>query len=640
VRLPLAERVIPVIADAAVDPEFGTGVVKVTPAHDRNDFEIARRHAIPAIDVMNDDATMGDAAPAAFRGLDRVRARDAVMRALAARGLVEKIEDYTHAVGHCYRCDTVVEPRLSVQWFVKMAPLAEPALRAYRDGRLRFTPEHWGNVYAHWLENVRDWCISRQLWWGHRIPVWTCGGCGKEFAALEDPVACADCGGTELVQDPDVLDTWFSSALWPFSVFGWPDRTEDLARFYPTHTLVTASEIIFFWVARMVMMGLECMREVPFSDVYINGTVRDHLGRRMAKSLGNGIDPLEVVQRFGADALRYTMIHKAATGVDIQLNYLNLDEAFASGRNFTNKIWNAARFALPHVTGDDVPRLEAATARELSDRWVLSRLNAATRAVSDALERFRFHDAAGAAYTFFWSELCDWYLELVKPRLYGEAEASSRAAARATLRAAFDVWLRLAHPVIPFLSEELWRRLPHRDAESVLRAPWPKPDPSLDDPEAESRMGALQELVGVVRNIRAEYNVAPGDKVEVWVRGADEALRDALTAEHVAAERLAGVARFSFDGAGLRKEGAHAVLRSGAEVFVPLRGLIDLEKERARLGARFDEVRARVRSTEAKLSNAAFVERAPADVVEREREKLASLKEQLEILGRKRDALG
>ena len=641
VRLPLADRVIPVVADAAVDPEFGTGAVKVTPAHDRNDFEIARRHGLPELDVMNDDATMGENAPAAFRGMDRFDARKAVMAALEARGLVEKVEEHRHAVGHCYRCDTVVEPRLSEQWFVKMAPLAEPALRAYREGRVRFTPEHWGSVYEHWLENVRDWCISRQLWWGHRIPVWTCASCGKSFAAREDPRACPECGGAALEQDPDVLDTWFSSALWPFSVFGWPDETEDLGRFYPTHTLVTASEIIFFWVARMIMFGLEFRGEIPFRDVYITGTVRDHLGRRMAKSLGNGIDPLEVVERFGADALRFTVISKAATGVDIQLNYLNLDEAFASGRNFANKIWNAARFALPQIAedGDAAQPVEAA-ALELADRWILSRLNAAIREVTDALERFRFHDAAGAAYAFFWSELCDWYLELVKPRLYGDAPAETRAAARATLRTAFDVSMRLLHPVIPFVSEEIWTRLPGRDAESLLAAAWPEPDPRWEDAAAEGRMSALQELIGVVRNIRAEYNVAPSHPVEVWVRGADEAVREAVAAERAAAERLAGVARWSFDGAGVRAEGAHAVLRSGAEVFVPLRDVIDLKKERARLGEKIEEIQQRLGSAEAKLSNRGFVERAPAEVVEREREKKRALEEQLEVLARKRDALG
>jgi valyl-tRNA synthetase len=651
VRLPLAERAIPVIADPGVDPEFGTGAVKVTPAHDRNDFEIARRHGLPELDVMNDDATMGPNAPEPFRGMDRFAAREAVVAALRAQGLLERVEEHTHAVGHCYRCDTVVEPRLSEQWFVKMAPLAEPALRVYREGQLRFTPEHWGTVYAHWLENVRDWCISRQLWWGHRIPVWTCRACGYTSAAREDPDRCPACGRDELEQDPDVLDTWFSSALWPFSVFGWPEETEDLRRFYPTHTLVTGSEILFFWVARMVMMGLEFMRAVPFTDVVIHGTVRDHLGRRMSKSLGNGIDPLEVVRRFGADALRYTLVHKAATGVDVQLNYLNLDEAFAPGRNFANKIWNAARFALPHVTGDDVPRLEddraavagpvvSGASLELSDRWILSRVNAAVADATDALARFRFHDAAGVGYRFFWSELCDWYLELVKPRLYGDAPPESRAAARATLRAALDRAFRLLHPVMPFLTEELWSRLPGRGEDTLVRAAWPEPVPGWSDPEAEARVAALQELIGVVRAIRAEYRVAPGDRVEVWIRGADEAVRAALEAERAAADRLAGVARWSFDGRPPRAEGAHAVLRSGAEVFVSLAGLVDLDRERARLEAQMEEVRRRAAAAEARLADAAFVERAPADVVERERERVRQLREQLEVLSRKRDALG
>ncbi|MBI4513732.1 MAG: valine--tRNA ligase [Gemmatimonadetes bacterium] len=639
-RLPLAERVIPIIADESVDPAFGTGAVKVTPAHDPSDFRIAQRHGLPEVDVMNPDGTMGAGAPPAFQGLDRFEARKAVLHALSGRGLVERVQDHVHAVGHCYRCAAVVEPRLSEQWFVRMAPLAAPALQVYRDGIVRFVPERWGGVYAHWLENIRDWCISRQLWWGHRIPVWYCDACGHQTVSRTDPASCEGCGRAELRQDPDVLDTWFSSWLWPFSVFGWPEDSEDLRTFYPTHTLVTGSEIIFFWVARMIMAGLEFMGDVPFRDVYINGTVRDHLGRRMSKSLGNGIDPLEVIGLFGADALRYTAISKAATGVDIHLNYQNLGEAFAPGRNFTNKIWNAARFALPHITGDDVPRLEPGMPLEFGDRWILSRLNAAVRDVTDALSRYRFHDAAGAGYRFFWGELCDWYLELAKPRLYGDATAESRAAARAALRTAFDGAMKILHPVLPFVTEEIWLRLPHRAAESLVVAAWPEPDPAWDDARAEAHMAALQEVVSAVRAIRAEYNVAPGEGLEVWIRGAGDDVRAALAQAGAEARRLAGVARWSFDHGAERKEGATAVLSSGAEVFVSLRGVIDLTRERARLDAKVGEIEGRLRTAESRLGDPAFVERAPAEVVERERERAKALREQFQTLARKREALG
>lgn len=638
-ELPLTGRRIPIVADEAVDPEFGTGAVKVTPAHDPNDFEIGRRHGLPEIDVMTPEATMNDNAPEAFRGLDRFEAREKVVQSFAELGLLEKVEDHTHAVPHCYRCDTVVEPRLSVQWFVRMKPLAEPALRASREGKVRFTPEWRTKIYENWLENIRDWCISRQLWWGHRIPVWYCQteGCGETIVAREDPTSCPKCGGTALEQDPDVLDTWFSSWLWPFSTLGWPDETPELEAFYPTHALSTGSEILFFWVARMIMAGLEFMGEVPFSDVYLHSTVRDHLGRKMSKSLGNGIDPLEVVRRFGADALRYTVIAAAGVGTDVHLNYQDLEEAFAPGRNFANKIWNAGRFALMNLEGAEVrPIEEIRDSLEPADRWIVSRLNNATREVTRALEQFRFHEAASTIYHFFWGELADWYLELIKPRLYGEATGESKRAAQSTLVAVLDGVLRLLHPIMPFISEALWLRLPvpvgKSREESLVIARWPEPRPEWDDAEAEEQMTALMELIGEVRTLRSEYGVAAGAQVEVQLSNVPPALARALEVEERAVQRLARVAEIRRDGAPDGRLGARAVLKSGADLFLPLEGLIDLDKERARLSAELERIESQLRSTEARLANEQFVSRAPAEVVQREREKAENFRARAERL--------
>jgi valyl-tRNA synthetase len=636
VLLPLAERQIPIIADEFVDPEFGTGFVKVTPAHDPNDFEIGLRHDLEQIDIFNPDATIGDAAPQRFRGLDRFAAREAVVQELKERGLLEKTEQHTHSVGHCYRCATVVEPRLSEQWFVKMKPLAEPALEAYHKGDVRFTPEHWGGVYDNWLTGVRDWCISRQLWWGHRIPVWYCKDCHGMIVSRHDPEACDTCGGKNLEQDPDVLDTWFSSWLWPFNTLGWPDETDDLKAFYPGHTLVTAPEILFFWVARMIMAGLEFMGELPFNDVYLHGTVRDHTGRRMSKSLGNGIDPLEVVRIFGADALRFTLMNGLGIGADLQLNNEDLEESFHVGRNFGNKIWNAMRLALPHLEGEVAP-LPAREELELADRWILARLNQAIREVTEDLERFRLHEAATELYRFFWNELCDWYLELIKPRLYDTSESGARGVARSVLREVLDCSFRLLHPIMPFITEELWQQLPGRADDSLMIAAWPAPRPQWDDPEAEVALGQLQEMLGAVRNIRSEYNVGHGREIDVTIRGAGPALRRALEAEG-AARKLAGIGSLSFEGE-LHGAEATAVLSSGAEVHVPLEGLVDLKRERERLAKQAAELGALVQRSGQRLGSQDFVNKAPAHVVAQAREKLSGLKEQLDKVERKRKAL-
>ena len=644
IELPLSHRLIPIIADEYADPEFGSGAVKMTPAHDPNDFLVAKRHDLLALNVMTPDAHMNENVPERFRGMERFAARKAVLKELEAAGLIDKIEDHRLSVPHCYRCDTIVEPRLSEQWFVKMKPLAEPALQASRDGKVRFTPDRWTKVYEYWMENIRDWCISRQLWWGHRIPVWYCNNenCRELIVSREDPTVCAKCGGGDLHQDPDVLDTWFSSWLWPFSTLGWPDDTADLKAFYPTTTLATGAEILFFWVARMIMAGIEFMGEVPFQDVYLNGTVRDAQGRKMSKSLGNGIDPLQVVDLYGADALRYTVIAASGLGTDINLDHENLEQAFSPGRNFANKVWNAGRFALMNLPEKVQPISAIENDLELADRWILSRMTEAVRKTTRALESFRFHEVAETVYQFFWSELADWYLELIKPRFYEDASPASKAAAQATLVEVLDTVLRLMHPMMPFVSDALWRRLPDNGSareQSLVITKWPEAQDSRIDAEAETQMNALMELIGHVRNLRSEYAVPPGAEIPIRIANASAALDNALMVEERAVRRLARVGEITRNGTDDGKRGAHAVLRSGGELFVALADLIDVDRERDRLTKELERLQGQLRSTEGKLSNEQFVSKAPPQIIDREREKLASLQQQCEALEDKLKAL-
>ncbi len=622
--LPLVGRELPIIADSFVDREFGTGAVKITPAHDPDDFLVGERHGLPRVNVLNPDATMSDAA-GRFAGLDRFAAREAVLDALRAEGLLVAEEEIRHSVGRCYRCDTVVEPYLSDQWFVRMQPLAVPALAVLREGKLSITPARWEKVYAHWLENVRDWCISRQIWWGHRIPVWTCAD-GHVFAAREDPDHCPECGSTALEQDPDVLDTWFSSWLWPFSTLGWPDETEDLATFYPTNTLVTASEILFFWVARMVMAGYFCTGECPFRDVVINGTVRDAQGRRMSKSLGNGIDPREVIDEYGADALRFTLVAAAPTGTDIHL----APEDFRIGRNFANKLWNAARYVLMNVPADFEPVDIDVDALEPPDKWILHRLDATTEAVDRALASFRMNDAAQAIYEFLWHDYCDWYIEWSKPRL----AAPAGDAVRGVLLVALERSLRLLHPFMPFVTEELWRQLPAglRGHESVMIAPWPEPA-GWSYPAESASMELLQQVIGAARALRARYDVPPTRRAPMTVAAEDPADRATLErfVDDVARLALASEARV-VDSAPRGKGIAGEVVRGGVEVAVRLADLVDVERERERLAAEIAGVERLLASSRAKLADQRFVSRAPAEVVAREREKAADLERSLERL--------
>jgi valyl-tRNA synthetase len=644
-RLPVVNRLVPIVGDEAVDASFGSGAVKVTPAHDPTDFEIGKRHKLPSIDVMTPEARMSLAAPERFQGLDRYEARRRVVAEFEAAGMLEKVEDHRHAVGHCYRCETVVEPRLSEQWFVRMAPLAEPALAAYRKGRLRFVPERRGDEYAQWMENIRDWCISRQLWWGHRIPVWYCEDdrCGKVVASRTDLARCPDCGGP-VRQDEDVLDTWFSSWLVPFSGLGWPDDTGDLRRFYPGNTLVTAPEILFFWVARMVMSGCEFMHDIPFDTVYLTGTVRDTQHRKMSKSLGNGIDPLDVVGLYGADALRYTIVAGSAVGTDVILDPNDIETSFAPGRNFANKLWNAGRFVLSNLDGPTRPLagqgVDVVQRRELqlADRWILARCDAAVVEVTDALQRFRLNEAAAAAYRFVWSDLADWYIEQIKPRLYGDQPGGD--VARAVVAQTFDVGLRLLHPVMPFITEALWRRLLGRLAhESIALAPWPAPDQRAADAEALRGFGLVQELVTAVRQIRAEYDVAPSQAVRVALSNLGPDMRGAIESERGTITRLAKVSELVLGETGERV-GGHAVLTDGTAVFVPLGDAIDVRKECDRLADEVARLGKLVAGQRAKLANEQFVAKAPPIVVERERQKLATWEEQEGVLTKKRELLG
>ncbi len=639
-RLPLTDRLIPIVGDEAVEADFGSGAVKVTPAHDPTDFEIGKRHGLAQLDVMTDDARMNDTVPERFRGLDRFEARKRVVAEFEALGLLEKVDAHRHAVGHCYRCDTIVEPRLSDQWFVKMQPLADPALQAYRAGRVSFLPERQGDNYAMWLENIRDWCISRQLWWGHRIPVWYCEseGCRQTNVSRTDLEACPACGGA-VRQDEDVLDTWFSSWLVPFSSLGWPEETDDLRAFYPGATLVTAPEILFFWVARMIMAGLAFRGEVPFRTVYLHGTVRDTQHRKMSKSLGNGIDPLEVIDRFGADALRYTMVSGMAVGTDLILDPADLDVSFAPGRNFANKLWNIGRFLLGHLEAGAAPLASIPESElTLADRWILARAEATIREATQQYERYRLNDAAAAVYHFLWSDLADWYVEQVKPRLYGNVPGGETA--RAVAAHVFDQGLRLLHPVMPFITETLWQRLPNSPADATISfAAWPRPTDGRADAVALEEFGAAQAIIGAVRALRAEYAVGPGQTVSVTVSDASPVAARALAAETDTVRRLAKIETLTV-GAAPDEPGGTMVLDDRTIVFVPLGDLVDLKKECARLGAEADKLDTLVAAQDAKLGNEQFVTRAPAAIIEKEREKLVAWRAQAEALRAKRTALG
>ena len=620
VILPLLNRRIPIVADDYVDMEFGTGVVKITPAHDFNDFEVGKRHNLERINVLDESGVINENG-GVYRGLDRFEARKKVLEDLAAQGLLGETRDHALAVGGCYRCKTIVEPYMSLQWYVKVGPLAEQALAAVKDGRTRIVPRQWENTYYDWLENIKDWCISRQIWWGHRIPAWYCGECGGITVSRTDPDSCSHCGATALTQETDVLDTWFSSALWPFSTLGWPEKTAEVSTFYPTSCLVTGFDILFFWVARMMMMGIHFMKEVPFREVYIHALVRDAQGQKMSKSKGNVIDPLTIIDAYGTDAFRFTLAAFAAQGRDIKL----AEERIAGYRNFANKIWNAARFTMMNLEGFD-PATVNESELELAnaDRWILFRLNEAARETDEALAGYHFNDAASTLYRFTWSEFCDWYIELIKDDLYRGTPERKRTAQ-------YVVWLtlerllRLLHPFMPFITEEIWQALPKRGSEpaSIMRAGYPTYGDEFNFAAEAAEMELVMSVIRGIRNIRGEMEVPPSKEIHAILDCGSAASRDLLQKNEMYVRSLARLSEVVIEQKPERPEDAALQVAGDVEIVVPLKGLVNVEEEEKRLLKEIGKIQNDMEFLAKKLENPSFVERAPADVVAKEREKLA-----------------
>ncbi|MGH7726401.1 MAG: valine--tRNA ligase [Candidatus Eiseniibacteriota bacterium] len=633
--LPFVRREIPILADEYVDPKFGTGALKITPAHDANDFEVGRRHGLEPVIVLNPDGTL-NAETGDFAGEERFAVRRKIAEMLADRGLLARTETHRYSKATCSRCDTVIEPYLSQQWFVRMKPLAEPALAAAKKGQVKFFPRRWMKVYQHWMTNIRDWCISRQLWWGHRIPVWYCTGpgCGRMIVQVDTPATCPACGGAALKQDEDVLDTWFSSWLWPMSTLGWPEETDDLERFYPTTFLVTGPDIIFFWVARMIMAGIEFKGQVPFAHVLFNGMVRDAQGRKMSKSLGNSPDPIEVMDEYGADAVRFTVVYLAPLGQDVQFEAKRCEV----GKFFANKLWNAARLVRMRL-GDTDPRTvrESRLRISMADRWILSRYAHCVKDVTRNLKTYRLSEAAQALYQFTWHEYCDWYLEMIKPRWAEGADPEDQLTARVIAWRVLDGILHLLHPFMPFVTEEIWQSIPHT-GETIMLSPWPKSKKAWIDTSAEDRIGFLKEVTVAIRNIRSEMNLPPVRTVNVSIRADGDPLH-VLRENQAFLGPLARVGEWTL-GPSVERPGisASAVVR-GVEIFVPLAGLIDVDSERARLGRDLDKAVADLENTKKKLMNQDFLAKARPDVVARERDRLGLLDETAAKLKRALEAL-
>jgi valyl-tRNA synthetase len=627
--LPLVGRLIPIIADEYVDPAFGTGAVKITPSHDPNDFEMGLRHNLPQIIVIANDGTMA-ADTGKYAGLDRYECRKVLVADLEEIGSLVKVDDHMHAVGHCQRCTTVVEPLVSKQWFVNIQSLADPAIEAVTTGAIQFVPERFSKTYINWMENIRDWCISRQLWWGHRIPAWYCE-CGETIVARQDVTTCPKCGSHRVKQDEDVLDTWFSSGLWPFSTMGWPEDTEELDQFYPTSVLVTGYDIIFFWVARMIMMGLEFKKEIPFKHVFIHGLVRDSQGRKMSKSLGNGIDPLEVIDKNGADTLRFTLVTGNTPGNDMRFYW----ERVESSRNFANKLWNASRFVLMNL--EDVSNIEqltsygaTATAKDsftLADKWILSRYAKTVNEVTRNLERFELGEAARLLYEFIWNEYCDWYIEMAKARLYNKEAAEARNTAQYVLWYVLENTLKLLHPFMPFITESIWQHLPH-EGQSIMVADWPVDSSAFINEDIEQQMATMMETIKSIRNMRAEVNVPPGKKSEVILQIATNELEQVFANNLQYIKTLAAAESVQLLGADEAKpDNAMTGVVSGVEIYLPLKGLIDVEKESVRLNKELSTLDKEIARIEGKLSNEGFVAKAPAEVIEKEKAKAEEYQE-------------
>jgi valyl-tRNA synthetase len=630
VRLPLTDRVIPIIADSYVDREFGSGAVKVTPGHDPNDYEIAERHKLPKINILNPDGTLNENVPERYRGLDVMEARKRVVEDLKGTDLFIKEEEHAHQVGHCYRCTTVIEPYMSEQWFVRMRSMADKALSAWQEGKLKFFPKKYENTYSNWLNNIRDWCISRQLWWGHRIPVWYCKECGEMIVSREDPSECPKCGSKELRQDPDVLDTWFSSWLWPFSTLGWPEKTEDMEKFFPTTTLVTGYDIIFFWVARMIMASLEFLEDIPFRDIVITSLVRDKQGRKMSKSLGNGMDPLDIVDKYGADSLKFTLAFLAAQGQDILL----AEEDFRFGSKFANKIWNAARFLLMNLEGRELLDIRGIELKTI-DRWIYHRLNEASERIENAIRNYRFNDAAQGVYEFFWNDFCDWYIEASKIDLYGSSE-TDKDRAISLLVHLLEESLRLLHPFLPFVTEEIYQKLPGEiRREHLINAPYPRFQPERLQPEAAEEFSALQEVIRAVRTIRSEFTLPPEKKIRVVVRNdVDFFAASYVKASAALITNLVNAGKLEIVTEKPDTVRAVPAAGNGFEAFVYVSELIDVEKEKGRLEKEADSLKKLLLATEKKLQNRGFTENAPAEVVEKERGKLKEFQDRMQKVER------
>ena len=628
VILPLVNKEIPIVADEYVEMDFGTGVVKITPAHDPNDFEVGRRHNLPVINVMNEDGSINENG-GKYAGLSGMEARKQIVKDLEEGGYLIKVEPLKHNVGTCQRCHTVVEPRVSTQWFVKMEPLAKPAIDVVKDGTIRFIPERLEKTYYNWMENIKDWCISRQLWWGHRIPAWYCEDCGETIVSETDVDTCPKCGGKRIHQDEDTLDTWFSSALWPFSTLGWPDETEELKYFYPTDTLVTGYDIIFFWVARMIFSGLKHMDKAPFNTVLFHGLLRDSQGRKMSKSLGNGIDPVDVINQYGADALRFTLVTGNSPGNDARYS----DEKVAASRNFANKIWNAARFIHMNIDGHDVPCALPETL-SLEDRWIVSRFNTVTKEVTENLDKFELGMAVSKLYDFIWDDFCDWYIELAKRPLTGGDEAAAQNT-RQVLVWVLTNTLALLHPFMPFVTEEIWQSLPHQ-GEALIVEPWPEYEEGHAFPQAEAEMKKVMELITAVRTRRSEMNVPPSKKAHLAIEAADTA---AFEAEKEAIARLAYCSGVEVAQSVPQAEGSVTVVTAACRAYLPMDDLVDKKAETARLTKELEGAKKQLATAEAKLQNEKFISKAPQKVIdgvkdnaEKLREKVRGIEEALAAL--------
>ena len=629
VILPLVNKEIPIVADEYVEMDFGTGVVKITPAHDPNDFEVGQRHNLPVINVMNEDGSINENG-GKYAGLSGMEARKQIVKDLEEGGYLIKVEPLKHNVGTCQRCHTVVEPRVSTQWFVKMEPLAGPAIDVVKDGAIRLIPDRMEKTYYNWMENIKDWCISRQLWWGHRIPAWYCEDCGETIVSETDVDTCPKCGGKHLHQDSDTLDTWFSSALWPFSTLGWPDNTPELEYFYPTNTLVTGYDIIFFWVARMIFSGLKHTGKAPFDTVLFHGLLRDSQGRKMSKSLGNGIDPVDVINQYGADALRFTLVTGNSPGNDARYS----DEKVAASRNFANKIWNAARFIHMNIDGHDVPCALPATL-SLEDQWIVSRFNTVAKEVTENLDKFELGMAVSKLYDFIWDDFCDWYIELAKRPLSGEDQAVAQNT-RQVLVWVLTHTLALLHPFMPFVTEEIWQSLPH-DGEALIVAPWPQYEEGRAFPQAEAEMKKVMELITAVRTRRSEMNVPPSKKAHLYIETGDTA---AFEAEREAIAKLAYCSAVEIGESFPQAEGSVTVVTAACRGYLPMDDLVDKKAETARLTKELEGAKKQLATAEAKLQNEKFISKAPQNVIDGVKDNAAKLREKVRMIEESLAALG